>query len=67
MKLPILSLIALALAGSVAAVPAAAQDRVVEQKTVVHTTSYGRARHRPRRICTTRRVNHHRVTRCRWR
>ena len=67
MKLPALPLIALMLSGSIAIAPVTAQDRVVVQKTVVHTTSYGRARPHRQRICTKRWVNHHRVTRCRWR
>jgi hypothetical protein len=78
MKLSGLTLIAVAVGSLFAAAPAAAQpQRHVEVHRTVTTTRvtnngwndnrrYHRRHHR-QKVCTKRWVNHHRVTRCRWR
>jgi hypothetical protein len=77
MKLSGLTMIAIAAGSLFAAAPAAAQRQVEVHRTVTTTRTvnggdwhdnrrYERRHHR-RKVCTKRWVNHHRVTRCRWR
>jgi hypothetical protein len=61
-----LSLLALFGAAAFTAAPAMA-DRIVVQRTVVHHTDNGWHHDRRHRVCRTRWVHHHRVTRCTWR
>lgn len=66
MKLTRLSLLAAALAGSIAAAaPALAQHHVEVQRTT-RTVSVTRPRrlHRPRQVCETRVYHHRRVRHC---
>jgi len=74
MKLPGLTMIAIAAGSLFAAAPAAAQRHVEVHRTVTTTrvTNGGwhdNNRHHVRRhkVCRTRWVNHHRVKRCSWR
>lgn len=70
MKLTGLSLLATALAGTIAfAAPATAQMRHVEETRtttrVVEHRAY--ARHPRRKVCSVRWVHHRKVRRCTWR
>lgn len=70
MKLTGLSLLATALAGTIAfAAPASAQERHVEVTRTTTTVSDHRTsvRHPRRKVCTVRWVHHRKIRRCHWR
>lgn len=73
MKLSGLTIIAVAAGSLFAAAPVAAQHQVEVHRTVTTTTTTNGGYHanrwhnRRHKVCRTRWVNHHRVTRCYWR